>query len=102
MSDCNPSPTPFQCGVNLIIDRDNLLVDATLYIQLVRSLIYLTHIKPYLYFAFGMVSIFRKNPHEIHWKAIKSILIYLQGTMHDGVFYSSRATVSILGYKDFD
>jgi hypothetical protein len=49
-----------------------------------------------------MVSRFMHKPHEIHWQEAKRILIYLQGTMNYGVFYSSRATISLLGYTDFD
>ena len=37
-----------------------------------------------------------------HWKAVKRILIYLQGTQHYGDFYSSKGYVSLLGYTDFD
>ena len=55
MSDCKPAPTPFQSGVKLTIECTTPLVDATLYRRLVDSLIYLTHIRPYLFFFVNMV-----------------------------------------------
>jgi hypothetical protein len=41
MGDCKPSPIPFQYGFQSIVDIDTPLVYATLYYQLVGSLIYL-------------------------------------------------------------
>jgi len=102
MSDCKASPSPFQSGVRLIVDCSTHLVDATLYRHLVGSLIYLTRIQPYISFSVSMVLRFMQKPHEINWLEEKIILLYIQGTMHYGVFYSSKAPVSLLGYRDFD
>ena len=102
MSDCKSAPTPFHSGVKLTIECTTPLVDATLYCQLVSSLIYLTHNRPYLSFAVSLVSRFMQQPHESHWQAAKRILRYLQGTLHYGVFYLSITTVSLSGYIDSD
>ena len=58
MSDCKSAPTPFQSGVKLIVECTTPLVDATLYRQLVGSLIYLTHSQPDLSFSISLVSRF--------------------------------------------
>jgi hypothetical protein len=102
MSDCNSSPTPFHSGVKLTVDCDTPLVDVTLYCQLVGSLIYLTHSRLDLSFVVILVSKFMQNPHENHWKVAKRVLRYLQGTLHYGVFYSRKASISLLGYTDYD
>ena len=102
MSDCKATPSPFQSCVKLIVDCNTPLVDATLYCHLVGSLIYLTHSRCDISFAISMVLRFMQKPHEIHWLATKRILRYIQGTMHYGVFYSTKANVSLLGYTDYD
>ena len=43
MSDYKSAPTPFESSVNLNVECTTLLVDATLYRELVGILIYLTH-----------------------------------------------------------
>lgn len=96
MSDCNPSPTPYQSSVSLTLDCDTPLVDATLYRQLVGILIYLTHSRPYISFAISTISRFMQNPHENNWTTTRRILIYLQGTLHYGVFYSNMANVLVI------
>jgi len=80
MADCNPTPTPFQLGVVLSTTCTTPSVDATLYRQLVCSLLYLTHSHPNISFVVGFVSCFSQDPHESHWKAAKLILHYIQGT----------------------
>ena len=62
----------------------------------------MTRTRPDISFADSMVSRFMQKPHEIHWTTKKRILRYLQGTLHYGVFYSRRDTLSLLGYIDFD
>jgi hypothetical protein len=74
MTDCKSSLTPFIPGVRLEDGRDTPLVDITLYRQLVGSLLYLTHSRPNLSYAVGVVSRFMKEPHELHWKVPKHIL----------------------------
>jgi hypothetical protein len=66
MEDCTPSPYPFQSRVNLVATCTSPEVDATLYRQLVGSLLYLTHTHPDLSFVVGIVSWYMKKPHESH------------------------------------
>jgi hypothetical protein len=58
MTDCKFAPTPFLSGVRLEDGGDTPLVDNTLYRQLVGSLLYLTHSRPDLSYAVGVVSRF--------------------------------------------
>jgi hypothetical protein len=88
MSDCKPSPTPFQSRVKLRVDCESPLDDATLYHQLVGILISLTHSRFDIFFIISMVSKFLKNTHENHWKTTKRILGYLPRTRNHVVFYS--------------
>jgi hypothetical protein len=67
MNDCSPSPTPFQSDAKLIVECTTSLVDATLYHQLMGSLIYLTHNRPNISFVVILVSRFMQHPHEINW-----------------------------------
>eukprot|EP00253_Pinus_taeda_P032551 PITA_32551 len=79
MEDCKPTPSPFQSRAKLSVTCTSLEVDATLYRQLVGKLLYLTHTHPDLSFDVGLIARFMQNPHEIHWKAAKRILLYVRG-----------------------
>jgi hypothetical protein len=89
MDDCKPSPSPFQSGVKLVATCTSPKVDATLYRQLVGSLLYLTHTCPDLSFVVGLVSRYMQTPHESHWKAAKRIHCYICGTVQFKIHYSS-------------
>eukprot|EP00253_Pinus_taeda_P020539 PITA_20539 len=102
MEDCKPAPSPFQSGVKLSVSCTSLEVDATLYRQLVGKLLYLTHTRPDLSFAVGLVARFMQNSRESHWKAAKRILRYVRGTVQFGIHYSAKAAPLLVGYTDSD
>jgi hypothetical protein len=66
MDDCNLYDAPFQSGVNLTKTCQTPKIDATLYRQLVGSLIYLTHIQLGISFVVSVVSWFMQDPRESH------------------------------------
>jgi hypothetical protein len=76
---CKPTPSPFWSRVKLAATCSSPKVDATLYHQLVGSLLNLTHIHPDISFVVGIVAWYMKTPHESHWKKTKRILRYVHG-----------------------
>ena len=76
-------------------------VNPSLYRQLVGSLLYLTHTRPDIAFAVGLVSRFSQDPHESHWKAAKHILRYIKGTVRFGIQYTV-GTLELVDFTDFD
>ena len=78
MEDCKPAPSSFQSRVKLSATCTSPEEDATLYRQLVGSLLYLTHSRPDLSFVIGHVVHYMKTPHESHWKVAKIILRYIR------------------------
>ena len=56
MDDCKASKCPFLSGIKLGEFGDSPLVDCTLHMQLVGSLIYLTHTRPDLYYVVSVVA----------------------------------------------
>jgi hypothetical protein len=102
MDDCKPSPSPFQSGFKLTATCTSPKVDATLYRQLVGSLLYLTHTRPNISFVVGIVARYMQTPHESHWKAAKRILRYVCGTVQFGIHYSSGGTPLLVGFTDSD
>jgi hypothetical protein len=89
MEDSKPTPSPFQCGVKLAATCTTLEFDATLYHQLVGSILYLTHTHPNISFDVGLVAFYFQKLHQIHWNAKKSILWYVSGTIQFGIQYIS-------------
>eukprot|EP00253_Pinus_taeda_P028371 PITA_28371 len=66
------------------------------------KLLYLTDTRPELSFVVGLIARFMKNPHESHWKAAKTILHYVRGTIQFGIHYSAEASPLLVGFTDFD
>ena len=71
---CKPRKTPFFLGVNLEEAGSSPMVNNTLYRQLIRCLMYLTHNQPDIYYVVSVDSIYMDQPHEIHWREAKRIL----------------------------
>ena len=102
MDDCKPTPSPFQSRFNISSTCTSPEVDATLYRQLVGSLLYLTHTRHDLSFVVGLVARYMQTPHESHWKEAKRILRYVHGTIQFRIHYSPGETPLLVGFTDSD
>uniref|UniRef100_A0A2N9FIM9 Reverse transcriptase Ty1/copia-type domain-containing protein n=1 Tax=Fagus sylvatica TaxID=28930 RepID=A0A2N9FIM9_FAGSY len=78
------------------------LLDATLYRQLVRSLVYLTVTRPDIFYAVHIVSQFMAAPRSLHYAAVLRILQYLKGTLSHGLHFSSQSSLTLQAYSDAD
>eukprot|EP00253_Pinus_taeda_P006280 PITA_06280 len=77
MDQCRTTATPLQQNLKLSSDDGTKEVDATMYRQLVGSLIYLTTTRPDLAYSISVLSQFMAKPLESHWNAAKSVLRYI-------------------------
>ena len=85
-----------------MIRKEELEPIPTLYCQLVGKILYLTHTHPNFSFFVGLVARFMHQHHESHWKATKSILRYIQGTIQFNIHYSAGASPLLIGFVDFE
>ncbi|XP_042756658.2 retrovirus-related Pol polyprotein from transposon TNT 1-94 [Lactuca sativa] len=103
MIDCNPTKTPMEHKLSLTKDGNEELVNPTEYRSIVGCLRYLTHTRPDITFAVGVVSRFMEKPTIKHLQAVKGILRYVKGTLSHGLVYSKEEEkVNISGYTDSD
>ena len=66
MEDCKQALFPFLSGIILEEGGSTPLVDNTLFRQLIGSLLYLTHSRPYISYIVSVVSRYMHEPHEVH------------------------------------
>lgn len=87
MMGCNVVRNPIVPGQRIDRDKDGLVVDPTLFKQIIGSLMYLTATRLDLMFAVSFISRFMGSPTQQHFAAVKRIMRYLRGTMDYGVMY---------------
>ncbi|XP_047326648.1 uncharacterized mitochondrial protein AtMg00810-like [Impatiens glandulifera] len=103
MLDYNSTKPPMEHRAQLYKDPKGQPIDATEYRRFVVCLYYFLHTRPDLSYDIDVVSIFMNRPTEIHQKAVKQVLQYLQGTIHLGlVFRKGGGDDEIVGYSDID
>ena len=78
------------------------MVDVTLYKQLVGSLLYLTHTRPDFSYVVSLVATNIHQTHELHWRAAKTILQYVQGTKKFGVHCTASSSLQLARFSDSD
>ena len=71
------------------------LSNATLYRQLVGSLIYLIVTRPDIFYAVHVVSQFMATLTSPHYTVVLRILRYLKGTIFDGLHFSSYSSFTL-------
>jgi hypothetical protein len=102
LTDCKIVDSPLETNVKLRATDGELLFDATLYRQLVGSLIYLTVTRPDLAYAIHLVSQFMTAPRSVHYAVVLHILRYVKGTLFHGLHFSSHLSLDLRVYSDAD
>ena len=87
MQGCKPIDTPPPGNWRKEDATSAEVVDATVYRQLVGSLMYLVNTKLDICYAVNQLSQVMVKPTKLFWKAGKHVLRYLRGTSKYGLWY---------------
>ena len=80
MMDCKAMTTPMASNLKLLSVASSKLVDDTMYRQMIGSLMYLTNMRPYIFF---IVNTLR----HVYLMVAKHVVRYLRGTVNYGIKY---------------
>ena len=86
MESCKPMDTPLLGNWRKEDATFGEVVDATIYRQLVGSLMYLVNTRPDIFYAVNQPSQALVKPTKLFWKAGKHVLRYLRGTSEYGLW----------------
>jgi hypothetical protein len=94
--------TPMETKLKLMVDTSSELVDATLYRQIIGSLMYLTNTRPDLCFVVNTLSQYLVDRRRVHLVYAKHVMRYLKGTLDFGLCYTGDRDFKSVGYTDSD
>ena len=87
MMDCKSMSTPMTTNLKLFGDTTSRTIDATIYRQMIGSLMYLTNTSPDICFVVNTLSQYMVDPRQVHLISAKHVLRYLKGTIDYGLRY---------------
>jgi hypothetical protein len=102
MLECKSMNTPMEMKIKLLVDTSSELIDATLYRQIIGSLMYLTNTRPNICFSVNMLSQFLVEPRHVHLVYAKHVMRYLKGTLDCGLSYDGDHDFTLSGYTESD
>jgi hypothetical protein len=102
MLECKPINKPMEAKLKLLVDTSSELIDATLYRQIIGSLMYLTNTRPNICFTVNTLSQFLVEPKHVHLVAAKHVMRYLKGIIDYGLSYDGDHDFTLSGYTDAD
>ena len=76
------------------------MVDATMYHQMIGSLMYLMNMRPNICFVVNTLIQFLTDPRHVHLIAANHILRYLKGRVDYGFKYEAMQKINLDGYVD--
>ena len=102
MVDCKAMTTPMVSNLKILSDASSESVDATMYHQMIGSLMYLTNMRLDICFDVNTLSQFLTDSRHVHLIAANHILRYLRGTVDYGLKYEASQKINLEGYVDSD
>ena len=94
--------SPMELNVKLRKEKNDLLVDPSLYRKLVGSLVYFTITRPDISFVVQQVSQFLQTPRHLHLAIVHRIIRNVQGTFAYGLFFPKGNSPCLVAYSDVD
>jgi hypothetical protein len=92
--------TPMETKLNLLVDTSSELIDATMYRQIIGSLMYLTNTWPYICFVVNTMSQYLVEPKRVHLVAAKHVMKYLKRTLEYGLCYTGAHDFRLYAYTN--
>jgi hypothetical protein len=102
MLECESMNTPMETKLKLLVDTSSELIDATLYRQIIGSLMCLTNTRLDIYFVVNTLSQFLVEPRHMHLVVAKHVMRYLKGTLDCGLSYDGDHDFTLSGYTNSD
>lgn len=102
LTDNKIASSPLEVNAKFSLTDGSPLPDATLYRQLVGSLVYLTVTRPDIAHAVHVVSQFLAAPRTTHYAAVLRILRYVKGTIFQGLHFPFNSPLELKAYSDSD
>ena len=102
MIECKPAETPIMANHGLQIIEGVILADEGKYQRMVGKLIYISHTRPDIAYAMGIMSKFMHVPQMQHMDVVIRILRYLEGTIGRGIAFRKNGHLHLIAYTDAD
>ena len=105
MMNCNPSSSPAETNVKLLMNEEEEYVGPTLFKQIVGSLRYICNGRPDIAYAVGIISRFMSEPRVSHQLAAKRVMRYIKGTLQFGILFPNcldENFMELIAYFDAD
>ena len=109
MKDCSPSVAPIMEGDKLSLnqcpknDLENESMKNIPYASAVGSLMYAqVCIRVVVAYTVGVFGRYQSNPSMDHWRVVKKVMRYLQGTKDYMLMYRQTDNLDLVGYSDAD
>ena len=91
--DSKAMTTPMASNLKLLSDSSSEAVDATMYRQMIGSLMYLTNTRPNICFTMNTLR-------HVHLMVAKHAVRYLKGIVDYGLKYEVNQKINLEGYED--
>ena len=102
MMDYKAMTKPMASNLKLLSVSSLESIDAMMYCQMIYTLMYMTNMRPDIFFAVNTLSQFLIDPRHVHLITANHILRYLRGTVDYGLKYDANQKINLKGYVDSD
>ena len=102
MDNASHKRTPAATHLKLSKDENGVVVDQSMYMSMIGSLLYLTASRLDITFAVGVCARYQAEPKMSHLTQLNRILKYINSTSDYVIYYSHSENSKLIGYCDAD